>query len=157
RGALPRQSTRRRSMLSPRERFKDADIDTFTRELLRAARPTRPMPPTNRARGAHRVARLAAAPLVGLGVSLWSKGVAAAFGLGFASAMTLVVVSPAVRARLGVAAQYHAPEAPRASERKENVAPPPLPTSNVVPLPSARQLPAVQSAESKPRLTTKRA
>jgi hypothetical protein len=82
-------------------RYKDSEhADPLARELLQAARPSVPMPQHRRLLGARRVARLASVPLVGLGVGLWSKGVAAAFGLGFVSAMALVAVSPAVRGRL---------------------------------------------------------
>jgi hypothetical protein len=83
------------------ERLKDSDdLDPFARELLRAARPTRPMPPANSLRGARRIARLAAAPAVALGVGLWSKAVGAAFAMGFTSALGLVALSPALKARL---------------------------------------------------------
>jgi hypothetical protein len=83
------------------ERLKDSDdLDPFARELLRAARPTRPMPPANSLRGAHRIARLAAAPAVALGVGLWSKAVGAAFAVGFTSALGLVALTPALKARL---------------------------------------------------------
>jgi hypothetical protein len=58
------------------------------------------MPPANALRGAHRIARLATAPAVALGVGLWSKAVGAAFAVGFTSALGLVALSPALKARL---------------------------------------------------------
>jgi len=51
-------------------------------------------------RGERRVGRLAAAPIVGLGVGLLSKAAAAGFGLGVASAVAVVTGVPVVRARL---------------------------------------------------------
>jgi hypothetical protein len=72
----------------------------MARELLRSALPTRSMPQTSRARGARRIARLASAPMVALGVGLLSKAAAAGFGLGVATAVVVVVGVPSVRSRL---------------------------------------------------------
>jgi hypothetical protein len=87
--------------MKPPVRWKHSvDGDPFARELLSSARPTRPIPETSRMRGARRVARLASAPLVGLGVGFLSKAVAAGFAFGAASAVAVVTTVPAVRARL---------------------------------------------------------
>lgn len=79
-------------------RLKDASgAHPLARELLRSARRTSPMPAASHVRGARRVRQLALIPAIAAGVSLWSKAVAAAFGLGFTSAIALVAVVPAVR------------------------------------------------------------
>jgi hypothetical protein len=77
-----------------------AFADPFARDLLRSGLPTRAMPDTSRMRGARRVARIAAAPMVALGVGLMSKAAAAGFGLGVATAVAVVVGVPSVRTRL---------------------------------------------------------
>jgi hypothetical protein len=88
-------------MMKPPSRWKDSDeIDLLTRELLSSARPTRPIPETHRMRGARRVARLASAPVVALGVGLLSKAAAAGFALGAVSAAAVVASVPAVRMKL---------------------------------------------------------
>jgi hypothetical protein len=93
--------------VTPRpERLKDSpESDDFARGLLAAGRPTAGLPPAARFRGERRVTKLAAIPVVVLGVGLWSKVVAAAFGIGFASALALVSVAPSLKQRL-----VHAPE-----------------------------------------------
>ena len=78
-----------------------ANADELTRGLVRAGQRSASLPPAARLRGERRVARLAAAPAVALGVGLWSKVVAAAFGASFASALALVSVSPTRQQRLG--------------------------------------------------------
>ena len=84
------------------ERWKDsADVDPLTRDLLRAGRKTPAFSATARMRGERRLAKVAAAPVVAIGVGLWSKVVAAAFGAGFASALAVISVSPALRKKLG--------------------------------------------------------
>ena len=88
-------------MTKPPSRWKDSDaIDLLTRELLSSARPTRPIPETHRMRGARRVAKLASAPVVALGVGLLSKAAAAGFALGAVSAVAVVASVPAVRTKL---------------------------------------------------------
>jgi len=88
-------------MMKPPVRWKDSDeIDSLARELFSSARATRAIPETSRMRGARRVARLASAPIVGLGVGLLSKAAAAGFALGAASAVAVVAGVPSVRARL---------------------------------------------------------
>jgi hypothetical protein len=88
-------------MKPPLRLTESTDANPFARSLLSAARRTEPIQPANRARGARHAARLAALPLASLGVGLVSKTVAAAFGAGFAGALTLVAISPTLRARLG--------------------------------------------------------
>lgn len=88
-------------MSAPR-RWKDCDeIDSFARELLDAAEPTRPLPAPRRARIARRLERLApgaAAGAVGSALGLGSmKGAAAAFGVGLCSAMGVLAVGAALR------------------------------------------------------------
>jgi hypothetical protein len=81
-------------------RWKDSsDADELMRELLRAGRPSASLPPTARVRGERRIGKLAFAPVV-VGIGLWSKIVAAAFGAGFAGALALMSVSPSLRQKL---------------------------------------------------------
>ncbi len=100
-------------------RLKDASgAHPLARELLRSAPRTSPMPAPSQARGARRVAQLALLPAIAAGVSLWSKAVAAAFGLGFTSAIALVAVVPDVRNALSDpkrAPASHALRSPRAA------------------------------------------
>jgi hypothetical protein len=79
-------------------RLKDSlDSDELARALIGAGKPTAVLPPATRQRIERRVTLLAAAPAAALGVGLWAKVVAAAFGAGFASALTLVSASHAFR------------------------------------------------------------
>jgi hypothetical protein len=75
-------------------------VDPFARDLMRSALPTRRMPDTSRMRGSRRVARIASAPMVALGVGLLSKVAAGGFGLGVATAVAVVVGVPSIRTRL---------------------------------------------------------
>ncbi len=113
-------------MLRRPSRLKHSDdADPLARALLSAGQPTRALPESSRMRGERRVARLASAPIVGLGVGLLSKAAAAGFGLGVVSAVAVVTGVPAVRARMLVWRELAAPPAEMASGpvgRREPVA-----------------------------------
>ncbi|HEY6558557.1 MAG TPA: hypothetical protein VI072_14845 [Polyangiaceae bacterium] len=134
-------------------RLKDAEsAHPLARELLRSAPRTRPMPAASHARGARRVAHLALFPAVAAGLSLWSKAVAAAFGLGFTSAIALVAVVPAVREALG---DHHGAAEPRAPKSAPQATQPSELPRGPVALPDAAETPQIASdAGRDPPLST---
>lgn len=115
-------------------RLKDTDsAHPLARELLQSAERTPPMPAASHTRGARRVAHLALFPAVAAGVSLWSKAVAAAFGLGFTSAIALVAVVPAVRDAFGDPGSPPAPPAARSGLRTVQPSEPPAAVTTSLP------------------------
>ena len=130
--------------------------DPLARDLLRAGLPSRELPETSRMRGARRVARLASAPVVGLGIGLLSKAVAAGFGVGVVTATAVVIGVPAVRARIAAldVAPVEinvSPRSPVSSARSEPSEP------KVLPEPAAEPAPPVAEVVKPASATPKRA
>lgn len=85
-------------MSEPRRLRDDASMPDGVRSLLAAGRPSSRLPDGARARGARRVARLAAFPLAITGISLWTKMVIASFTVGLVTGIGVVGVVPHWRA-----------------------------------------------------------
>jgi len=128
--------------MKPPLRWKDsAGADPVASALLRAGRRTEPMPAASRQRGARHAAALGLLPVASVG--LWSKGVVAAFGVGFGGALALVSVSPALRAMLAPPEPLSAPIVVRAPAR-------------AAPSPVVAPLAAASAAASPPAATLDR-
>jgi type IV secretory pathway VirB10-like protein len=131
------------------------------RDLLRAARPSRPMTRGERGRGASRVAKLVSAPLAGSAVMLWMKLVAAAAGLGVVGVVAVRIATPlpepatepaapqvavASPPRRNVTAPPRTPPSPSAStSASPDEVPAPIPTSPAIPA-----MPAPVQAQAQP-------